>query len=211
MGAIAVYTILHPGRIARESVAMQISQEHPALKETESFFSDFVILPTLPRLDVSVIVEYLQRNPHPSSNAFALGFRRMMTVLKSFSSNSKGMEKLRWKYGEEKDTAGNPMIIYFTFPVPRKVQLEEFHQCWVKCRIGFIADPLVAGDTWQMTKILGFFCGENCTLKLTSDCSHGVCSDPVPPNSHTHIPHTRTRTLSIPHQIYIYIYIAYVS
>ena len=194
---------LNPGRIARENVATQISQQHPPLSESKSFFFDLV---KLPRMDPSVVLEYSQRNPFPT-NGFPLGQRRMLTVLKTMHAFPNVKDKLRWAYGAEKDTAGNPIFIFITFPVPRKVQLEEVHQCWVKCSVGFLADPEAGGDTLQMSKIIGFYCGEKCTLKLTSDCSHGVAIPPLYTYTHTTYTYTTPFFSAI---LYIYIYYIFI-
>ena len=99
---------LNPGRVARENVATQISKEHPPLSDTKHFFSD---LHTLPRMDPSALLDYSLRNSI-ASNGFARGQRRMLTILKSIHSSPNGKDKFKYAYGEETDTAGNPIILF---------------------------------------------------------------------------------------------------
>ena len=91
--------------------------------------------------------------------------------LKTLKASRLSQKNFAYAFAEN-NLAGNPTVIFITFPVPRHLQLTETHQCWVKCAIGMKYDENEGGETFQVLRILGFFC--NCTLMLSSDCSHGV-------------------------------------
>ena len=158
---------LNPNRANVASVPRQIEKEHPALERTSSVLAN---VGKLPRMDPEVVLQYSQRTEIHSSG-YNRGQRRLFTVLKNIKSKPALAKNFAYAFAEN-NLAGNPTVIFITFPVPRHLQLTETHQCWVKCAIGMKYDENEGGETFQVLRILGFFC--NCTLMLSSDCSHGV-------------------------------------